>query len=133
MAKRKNQVEKKTTIGPDEFGRYYYKDKAGHPSYNLKSPLNEDELENYVEITRAEWDELVAPRPLTAEELAAQAEEERKAPIRAQIAAKKAELAATDYQALKYFENWLSAEEYAPIKAHRQELRDEINALEAQL
>lgn len=42
----------------------------------------------------------------------------------------KAELASTDYQAIKYMEGWLTEEEYAPIKAHRQELRNQINALE---
>lgn len=41
----------------------------------------------------------------------------------------KTELAATDYQALKYMEGWLTEEEYAPIKAKRQALRDEINSL----
>ncbi len=46
------------------------------------------------------------------------------------IAQLKQELAATDYQCLKWSEGWLTDEEYAPIKAQRQELRDEINALE---
>lgn len=45
----------------------------------------------------------------------------------------KAELCATDYKALKYMEGWLTEEKYAPIKALRQSLRDQINELEAQL
>ena len=45
----------------------------------------------------------------------------------------KAELGATDYKALKYMEGWLTEEEYAPVKAQRQEFRDKINELEAQL
>ena len=45
----------------------------------------------------------------------------------------KAELAATDYKALKYMEGWLSEEEYAPIKAERQVLRDRINELKGAL
>lgn len=36
----------------------------------------------------------------------------------------------TDYQAIKYFEGYISEEEYAPIKAQRQAWRDEINELE---
>jgi hypothetical protein len=45
----------------------------------------------------------------------------------------KAELGATDYKALKYMEGWLTEEEYAPVKAQRQALRDQINELEAKL
>lgn len=45
----------------------------------------------------------------------------------------KAQLAETDYKALKFAEGWLSAEEYAPIKAERQAIRNEINALEAEI
>lgn len=45
----------------------------------------------------------------------------------------KAELSATDYKALKYMEGWLTEEEYAPVKAQRQALRDRINELKAQL
>ena len=48
-----------------------------------------------------------------------------------QIAPLKAQLTATDYKAMKFAEGWLTAEEYAPIKAERQVLRDEINRLEA--
>ena len=47
-----------------------------------------------------------------------------------EIAELKAKLAATDYQAIKYAEGALSAEEYEPIKASRQEWRDRINELE---
>lgn len=39
----------------------------------------------------------------------------------------------TDYKAIKYAEGLLTAEEYAPIKAERQAMRDEINRLEAEL
>lgn len=42
----------------------------------------------------------------------------------------KDKLAATDYKAIKYAEGALTADEYAPIKAQRQEWRDRINALE---
>ena len=44
----------------------------------------------------------------------------------------KSKLTATDYQAIKYAEGVLSAEEYEPIKALRQEWRERINELEAE-
>lgn len=72
---------------------------------------------------------------LTPTELAAMAEAraawEASPEYRAErIAALKAELAETDYKALKFMEGWLTEAEYAPIKARRQQLRDEINGLE---
>lgn len=53
--------------------------------------------------------------------------------IESEIAVKKQQLADTDYQAIKFAEGALTAEEYAESKAARQTLRDEINALEAEL
>ena len=47
-----------------------------------------------------------------------------------QIAELKAQLDATDYKAIKFAEGWLSDEEYAPIRAERQAIRNKINALE---
>lgn len=45
----------------------------------------------------------------------------------------KLKLQETDYKAIKYSEGWLTEEEYAPIKAERQALREEINRLEQEL
>ena len=42
-------------------------------------------------------------------------------------------LRASDYKAIKYAEGLITAEEYEPIKAERQSLRDRINELEAML
>lgn len=39
-------------------------------------------------------------------------------------------LSQTDYQALKYGEGQISEEDYAPIKAQRQEWRNRINELQ---
>lgn len=50
-----------------------------------------------------------------------------------EIAALKSQLDSTDYKAIKYAEGWLTEEEYAPIKAERQALRDRINELETQI
>ena len=49
---------------------------------------------------------------------------------KARISELKSKLAKTDYKAIKYAEGLISADEYAPIKAQRQEWRDEINKLE---
>lgn len=46
------------------------------------------------------------------------------------ILALKDELQKTDYKAIKYFEGWLTEEEYAETKAERQRIREEINRLE---
>lgn len=42
----------------------------------------------------------------------------------------KQQLADTDYKALKYAEGWYTDEEYAPIKAEREALRERIRELE---
>ena len=49
------------------------------------------------------------------------------------INALKRELASTDYQAIKYAEGWFTEEEYAPIKAMRENLREQIRALESEI
>ena len=53
--------------------------------------------------------------------------------IKSQIARLKYELHKTDYLALKHSEGWITEEDYAETKAHRQELRDEINRLQSEL
>ena len=53
--------------------------------------------------------------------------------IQRKISEAKAKLSQTDYQAIKYFEGFISDADYAPIKAQRQAWRDEINALGAEL
>lgn len=77
-------------------------------------------------------------RDLTAEELAAMeaaqaAYESSPEYKRNKIDELKAQLSATDYKALKCMEGWLTEEEYAPIRAERQAIRNEINMLEAEL
>ena len=49
------------------------------------------------------------------------------------IAELKSLLQATDYQAIKYTEGFISEEDYLPIKQTRQEYRNEINELETQI
>jgi len=116
--------------------RYYYKDQNGRPAYNLKEPLANvlEDTTGYVEITKAEWDELtyVAPHVPTAAELA------REEKLNA-IAAAKAYLASTDYIVIKIAEAEDAEEiasireEYADIIAERKAKRALINELEAEL
>lgn len=70
-------------------------------------------------------------REMTAEEIAETNAHQPFAFERIEIL--KDELASTDYKAIKYAEGWLTDEEYAPIKAERQAIRDEINILESQM
>ena len=44
----------------------------------------------------------------------------------------KAKLAQTDYQAIKFAEGWITADDYAPTKALRNSWRVRINELEVQ-
>ena len=57
----------------------------------------------------------------------------KKMPAEREIAELKANLAATDYQAIKYAEGLVSEADYAPIKEQRQAWRDRINLLEQTL
>jgi hypothetical protein len=45
----------------------------------------------------------------------------------------KAQLADSDYKAIKFAEGWIPEEEYAPIREERQKIRGEINRLESEL
>lgn len=59
--------------------------------------------------------------------------ETQKAEAIKRIAALKSYLSATDYQAIKFAEGELSAEDYADMKTQRAEWRAEINQLEEKL
>lgn len=100
--------------------RFYYKN--GENYLSLKSPIQED---GYVEISQEEFEQHKKSFKVSIPK--------EKKEIRDQINTLKRELAKTDYQAIKYAEGWLTAEEFAPIKAQRQELRNRINALESTL
>lgn len=65
---------------------------------------------------------------------AAQAEYEASPEFKMQkIAELKERLSSTDYKAIKFAEGWLTEEEYAPIRAERQRIREQINTLESEL
>ena len=105
--------------------RYYYKSNKGKGYLNLKTPLEED-IENYIQITEQEFNELTKVEEYipTEEEIAKQEKLNR-------INELKKLLSSTDYQAIKYAEGLITEEEYLPIKNQRQEWRNEINELES--
>ena len=78
----------------------------------------------YIELTPAEI------AAVEAERIAYESSREYKEALIIEL---KSQLSATDYKALKYMEGWLTDEEYAPIKAERQAIRDEINKLESEI
>ena len=123
-----------------EVKRYYYKSKEGRGFLNLKSPLSEDELVNYDEITKEEFDALtyhepVAPREPTAEEI-----HNRECDVL--IGQHKDFLRETDYVVLKIAEALADKdtalvtslkEEYADVLAQRTVARSEINRLQGEI
>ena len=110
--------------------RYYYKSKNNTGFLNLKSPLID---ENYIQITKEEYEELTKPKELTVEQKAIQ-EKARK------IAEYKKYLADTDYIAAKIAEANFNCDteelvelhkQYDSIILQRKGWRQAINELEA--
>lgn len=111
--------------------RFYYKNKENTGFLNLKSALID---ENYIQITKEEFEELTKPKEYvpTEEEKAAQEKAEK-------IADYKKYLADTDYIVLKIAEAVAdnNSEEVEKLKttyttelAKRKEVREKINELE---
>lgn len=96
--------------------RYYYK--CGNSYLNLQSPIIAD---GYEEITKETFNAATMPQKAIVNENLKL------------INYYKTELKKTDYHAIKYAEGWLTEEEYATIKAQRQEWRDKINEIETQI
>ena len=105
---------------------YYYRYQLGKDSGHLclDEPLNLEKLEGYTQITKEEYE---------ADLQAMNSSKPANFEIMTQIASLKQQLMETDYKAIKYAEGWISEEDYAPIKAQRQAIRDQINQLEQQL
>ena len=109
--------------------RYYYKSKDNKCYFSFKSPLNEEELKKYTEITVEQWNEYqaeIAPKPLTEAEKAKQEK-------LAEIAQLKGELARTDYCVIKIAEGVATPEEYAEVLTQRATWRARINELEEEI
>lgn len=105
--------------------KYFYKTSNGKGYLADYVPHKEEGL---VEITKEEWDAHLASlhHEPTAAELA-------KREKRSRIAFLKRELARTDYEAIKYSEGEMSAEDYESYKVQRRAWRAEINQLEGEL
>lgn len=106
--------------------RFYYRDKYNAGFLNLKSPLVD---ENYIQITKEEFDKLTKPKEPTAEEKAAQEKVSKNAEY-------KKYLEDTDYVVLKIAEAMAEENEslkqelmlqYAGILAIRKAYRQELN------
>lgn len=109
--------------------RYYYKSKDNTGFYNLKSPLVDN---NYIQITKEEFEELTKPKEPTAQEKATYEKAKK-------IAEYKKYLEDTDYIVLKIAESVAdnNSEEVENLKttyttelAKRKEAREKINELE---
>lgn len=108
---------------------------TGNRDIALASGYKEVTEEMYAKLQKREahWvDGELVERVKPQSEIDAEKEAERIAAIDAEIAELKAKLAATDYEAIKHSEGWISDEDYAVIKAQRQAWRDRINELEAE-
>ena len=118
--------------------------KANYDSKTGKVVAFNKDIEPYIEITEQERKQPLPDKysyyavesgkfcikrsTPTEEELAKDIISDRKK----EIGELKAKLAATDYQAIKFAEGWITAEDYAPTKALRNSWRDRINELEVQ-
>ena len=118
--------------------------KANYDSKTGKVVAFNKDVEPYIEITEQERKQplpdkysyyavesgkfCIKRRTPTEEELARDIVSDRNK----EIGELKAKLAATDYQAIKFAEGWITAEDYAPTKALRNSRRVRINELEVQ-
>lgn len=110
--------------------------KAGHPIYLLPASSTLVEPLAAKKGFKIKWNADASVWEYEKEKKKEPAEEykpTKKEQLQMDINQKKWELSQTDYKALKYAEGLLTEEEYAPIKAERQAMRDEINAMEAKL
>ena len=98
-------------------------------------PAQHDEKGNIIVEEHAETIQKEVPvmgmvyRDATPEE-EAEIRKQIEIPVEEQIEQLKEQLSATDYKAIKFAEGWLTEEEYAPIKAEREAIREQIRALE---
>lgn len=95
--------------------RYYYK--KGNSYLSVKSPRGE----GYTPITEEEFNSHNQRKAVEADKNFIERQKLQ------------AQLAKTDYKALKYAEGWYSEEEYAPIKAEREALRERIRQLSGEV
>ena len=105
-------------------------DKAMTPYIEITEEQRRQPLPDKYSYYAVENGEFVIKRRTSSE---AETKADSIASINQQIRELQGKLAATDYQALKYSEGWITEKDYTEIKANRQSWRDAINQLQAQL
>lgn len=105
-------------------------DKAMTPYIEITEEQRRQPLPDKYSYYAVENGEFVIKRKTPSE---AETKADTIASINQQIRELQGKLAATDYQALKYSEGWITEKDYTEIKANRQSWRDAINRLQAQL
>ena len=105
-------------------------DKAMTPYIEITEEQRRQPLPDKYSYYAVENGEFVIKRRTPSE---AETKADTVASINQQIRELQDKLSATDYQALKYSEGWITEKDYTEIKANRQSWRDTINQLQAQL
>lgn len=105
-------------------------DKAMTPYIEITEEQRRQPLPDKYSYYAVENGEFVIKRRTPSE---AETKADTVASINRQIRELQDKLSATDYQALKYSEGWITEKDYTEIKANRQSWRDAINQLQAQL
>ena len=105
-------------------------DKAMTPYIEITEEQRRQPLPDKYSYYAVENGEFVIKRRTPSE---AETKADTVASINQQIRELQGKLTATDYQALKYSEGWITEKDYTEIKANRQSWRDTINQLQAQL
>lgn len=105
-------------------------DKAMTPYIEITEEQRRQPLPDKYSYYAVENGEFVIKRRTPSE---AETKADTVASINQQIRELQGKLAATDYQAIKYSEGWITEKDYTEIKANRQSWRDTINQLQAQL
>lgn len=105
-------------------------DKAMTPYIEITEEQRRQPLPDKYSYYAVENGEFVIKRRTPSE---AETKADTVASINQQIRELQGKLSATDYQALKYSEGWITEKDYTEIKANRQSWRDTINQLQAQL
>ena len=105
-------------------------DKAMTPYIEITEEQRRQSLPDKYSYYAVENGEFVIKRRTPSE---AETKADSIASINQQIRELQGKLSATDYQALKYSEGWITEKDYTEIKANRQSWRDAINQLQAQL
>ena len=111
-------------------GRVIGFDKAMTPYIEITEEQRRQPLPDKYSYYAVENGEFVIKRRTPSE---AETKADTIASINQQIRELQGKLSATDYQALKYSEGWITEKDYTEIKANRQSWRDAINQLQAQL